>query len=122
MRQILLLGALLMMAMVAGYAQEGFKISGQVANMPDGTVWLLGRMNSNKLDTLANTQLKAGFFELSGQVESGCLALIVMTDGETGFQLMVEKTNYTLVLDKGGEVKIEGGVAQSLFRQFDEVN
>lgn len=122
MKRILLLVMILIVTMIHCYAQEGFKISGKVANMPDGTIWLLGRINSSKLDTLGNTQLKAGVFELSGRVETGCLALLVMTDMQTGFQLMLENTEYTLVSDESGNVKIEGGTAQSLFLQFDEIN
>lgn len=122
MKQILLLAVTLIVAAISGYAQEGFRISGKVTNMPDGTIWLLGRTNPNVLDTLGKAELKAGVFELNGRVQIGCLALIVMTDQETGFQLMLENTNYTLVLDESGEVKIEGGKAQNLFLQFDEIN
>ena len=43
MKQKLFLIAILMVVMIHGYAQEGFKISGKVANIPDGTVWLMGR-------------------------------------------------------------------------------
>ena len=77
---------------------------------------------SDKLDTLGNAQLKSGIFELNGHVKTGCLALIVMTDRKTGFQLMLENVDYTLVSDENGNVKIEGGRAQSLFLQFDEIN
>lgn len=122
MKHLLLLAVTLIVAAISGYAQEGFRISGRVTNMPDGTIWLLGRTNPNALDTLGKAELKAGVFELNGQVRIGCLALIVMTDRETGFQLMLENTNYTLVLDESGEVKIEGGKAQNLFLQFDEIN
>jgi ahpC/TSA family protein len=122
MKQKLFLIAILMVVMIHGYAQEGFKISGKVANIPDGTVWLMGRLGSDKLDTLGNAQLKSGIFELNGHVKTGCLALIVMTDRKTGFQLMLENVDYTLVSDENGNVKIEGGRAQSLFLQFDEIN
>ncbi len=122
MKQILLLFVTLLVTIVDGHTQDGFKISGKVANMPDGTVWLLGRMNPDKLDTLGYAQLKSGIFELNGRVETGCLALVVMTDMKTGFQLMLENTNYSLVSNENGDVKIEGGTAQSLFVQFDEIN
>ena len=111
-----------MMVVFHSYAQEGFKISGKVTNMPDGTVWLLGRMGPNQLDTLAKATLKAGVFELKGRVNTGCLALIVMTDGDTGFQLMLENVDYTLVADENKNVNIEGGPAQDLFLQFDKIN
>ncbi|MCB6972103.1 MULTISPECIES: TlpA disulfide reductase family protein [Butyricimonas] len=122
MKQILLLIVALLVTIVDVYAQNGFKISGKVANMPDGTVWLLGRMNPDKLDTLGRTELKSGIFELNGRVKSGCLALVVMTDMKTGFQLMLENTNYSLISNENGDVKIEGGTAQSLFVRFDEIN
>ena len=122
MKQVVLLIATLIVMAINGNAQDGFKISGKVTNMPDGTVWLLGRTNPNSLDTLGKAELKAGLFELSGQVQTGCLALIVMTDRETGFQLMLENADYTLVMNENGGVKIEGGKAQSLFVQFDEIN
>lgn len=87
-----------------------------------GTIWLFGRTNPNSLDTLGKAELKAGCFELNGKTPSGCLALIVMTDMQTGFQLMLENTKYTLNMDENGKVKIEGGKAQHLFQQFDEIN
>ena len=90
MKHLLLLAVTLIVAAISGYAQEGFRISGRVTNMPDGTIWLLGRTNPNALDTLGKAELKAGVFELNGQVRIGCLALIVMTDRETGFQLMLD--------------------------------
>ena len=122
MKQILLLTVTFIVMVIDGYAQEGFQISGKVANMPDGTIWLFGRTNPNSLDTLGKAELKAGCFELNGKTPSGCLALIVMTDMQTGFQLMLENTKYTLNMDENGKVKIEGGKAQHLFQQFDEIN
>ena len=52
MKQILLLTVTFIVMVIDGYAQEGFQISGKVANMPDGTIWLFGRTNPNSLDTL----------------------------------------------------------------------
>lgn len=122
MKRLLLLIVVLNAAFLYGYAQNGFKISGKVANMPDGTVWLFGRGGQNKLDTLASSKIKGGVFELTGQVKSGCLALIAMPDNETGFQLMLENADYTLVADEQGNTDIRGGEAQTLFRRFDEIN
>ena len=122
MKQILLLFVTLLVTIVDGHTQDGFKISGKVVNMPDGTVWLLGRMNPDKLDTLGYAQLKSGIFDLNGRVETCCLDLVVMTDMKTGLQLMLENTNYSLSSNENGDVKIEGGTAQSLFVQFDEIN
>ncbi|MFR4037216.1 MAG: DUF4369 domain-containing protein [Butyricimonas faecalis] len=77
-----------MMMISNGYAQKGFRISGKVADMPDGMILLLGRTDSGGLDTLGKTELKAGVFELNGQVENGCETLIMMPDGETGVRLL----------------------------------
>ena len=54
-----------MMMISNGYAQKGFRISGKVADMPDGMILLLGRTDSGGLDTLGKTELKAGVFELN---------------------------------------------------------
>ena len=72
-----------MMMISNGYAQKGFRISGKVADMPDGMILLLGRTDSGGLDTLGKTELKAGVFELNG-----CETLIMMPDGETGVRLL----------------------------------
>ncbi|MBS7156438.1 MAG: DUF4369 domain-containing protein [Sanguibacteroides justesenii] len=88
MKQILLLIMIFMMMISNGYAQKGFRISGKVADMPDGMILLLGRTDSGGLDTLGKTELKAGVFELNGQVENGCETLIMMPDGETGVRLL----------------------------------
>ena len=104
MKQILLLTVTFIVMVIDGYAQEGFQISGKVANMPDGTIWLFGRTNPNSLDTLGKAELKAGCFELNGKTPSGCLALIVMTDMQTGFQLMLENTKYTLNMDENRSI------------------
>ena len=51
MKQILLLIMIFMMMISNGYAQKGFRISGKVADMPDGMILLLGRTDSGGLDT-----------------------------------------------------------------------
>ena len=84
MKQILLLFVTLLVTIVDGHTQDGFKISGKVVNMPDGTVWLLGRMNPDKLDTLGYAQLKSGIFELNGRVETGCLVVFYYISYQSG--------------------------------------
>ena len=66
--------------------------------------------------------MKNGVFELTGCVEAGCLALLVMPDMKTGFQLMLENADYTLNVSADGTVTINGGEAQNLFNQFAEVD
>ncbi|WP_187376947.1 MULTISPECIES: TlpA disulfide reductase family protein [Butyricimonas] len=110
------------MFMGKGYAQEGFKISGQVANMSDGTVWLLERAANNTLDTLGQGVMKNGRFELSGRVEHGCVALVVMPNGKSAFQIMLENADYEVEVDEHDVLNVKGGVAQSLFNQFAEID
>lgn len=122
MKKILLLFVLLIQMVCFGFSQEGFKISGKVANMPDGPVILIGRTSQTELDTLGQAEMKSGSFELAGRVEAGCLALIVMPDKVTGIQFMLENADYLVTMDEQGNVDIQGGAAQTLFRQFDEIN
>ena len=110
------------MAFSYGHAQNAFRISGKVANMPDGAVMLIGRTSQTELDTLGQAEMKSGSFELTGRVETGCLALIVMPDQVTGLQLMLENAEYSVIMDEQGNVDIQGGAAQTLFRQFNEIN
>lgn len=121
MKKFFCLIGLMWVAMVTASAQNSFKIKGTVPNMPDGTVTLVARVaQDNSLDTLGSTLLKNGVFELTGRVEAGCLALLVMPDMQTGFQLMLENTDYTLNAAADGSVAITGGKAQDLFNQFAE--
>lgn len=123
MKRIFCLLGFIWMAVVTAAAQDAFKISGKAANMPDGTVMLMSRAaQDNSLDTLGSTLLVNGEFELTGRVEAGCLALLVMPDMKTGYQLMLENADYTLNAPGDGTVTITGGKAQTLFNQFAELD
>ena len=123
MKKIICLISFIWVAALTATAQNSFKISGTVANMPDGTVTIVSRSaQDNSLDSLGSTSMKNGVFELTGRVEAGCLALLVMPDMQTGFQLMLENADYTLNVTAEGTVTINGGKAQTLFNEFAEVD
>jgi len=121
MKRLFLLIMLGFVTVMSGKAQEGFKISGKIANMPDGVVWLVGRIVQEKLDTLGHALLKDGVLEMEGYVDTDCLALLVMPDKKTGVQLMLENTDYTIKMSEDEKIEIKGGEAQELFLRFDAI-
>ncbi|MDY4042776.1 MAG: TlpA disulfide reductase family protein [Marinifilaceae bacterium] len=122
MRTFIFLMMFMGLAILDCHAQNGFRITGKVTNMPDGEVCVVAPLPQGGVDTLGMAPMKDGVFEMTGTVREGCMAILVMPDKKSGLQLMLENADYTLSEDGEGKVTLKGGAAQDLFDQFAEIN
>lgn len=100
------------------FGQEEFKISGTLEGCTDGNVFLL-KPKVNEWDTLAFSEMKNGIFELRGKQEGiGMVTLVIAGEGEKKF--MLEKGQF-IVRGEKGNIRVEGGDAQKLYKRFQEI-
>ena len=115
MKKIALSLSLLILGVATAFAQ-GYKISGTLHNVPDGTLWLVS-FETGLLDTLAMAQTRQGHFEFTGRVEAPQVAYITsLTANDAGIPLVLENTDFTV--DIGTTVKIKGGPLQDIMNEF----
>ena len=116
---ILTLAAAAMMGAV--YAQEGYKITGTVDDVKDGTVYLF-RVQNRSVDTVNQAALKDGKFVMTGEAGNGELLTIVVGGTKMLTPIFLENTTFTAKLntaDKSVSV-VEGG-EQALYREYAKI-
>lgn len=103
-------------------AQESYKMTGSVENVPTGMIYIV-KPKGQGIDTLIRTNIKNGRFELQGKVESPTIAAVCV-EGQRGLVLFfLENANYTANIDltKKYASKIEGGSEQAVYNQYAEI-
>lgn len=98
------------------FAQEGYKIVGNIPGLPDGPLYLV-TPTTEGMKTLGTVDVKGGIFIFEGNVERGCVALLKTTDQQITIPVMLENTEIRLDANEGGLV-ITGGEAQQLYNQY----
>lgn len=104
--------------------QNGYKITGNFEGMQDGNAYLI-TFNDNKVDTLATADIRGGNFEFTGNNLDGTkYAMITIAGQRGGMPIFLENGNFTAKLSMTDPFsnKIEGGLAQNLFNQFNEIS
>lgn len=119
MKRVLLCLFLSLSVFVFSYAQEGYKIIGQVAGLPDEELFLVAD-SGIKTDTLAQTQSMNGHFLFAGRVNGVVMTHIVTAKQEIIASMMLENKDFSVL---GQGLVAGGGAAQkllALFNQLDE--
>lgn len=117
MKKTILLTLGLVLVSLAGFAQEGFKITAETSGVPDGKMLLISERN----DTLAVADMVNGKFELTGRVNAPVVAYIIPNGSQAQIPVMLENTEFKVVAN-AQMVFVEGGEAQRLKNQFDALN
>ena len=108
---------------VAGFAQQGFKITGHLGGTLGGELVLVAS-GANGLVKLDEAVMVNGDFEFSGNVE-GIVPAYILTGGQQQQQiaiLMLENLEYTLVSGESGIEVQGGGASQKIWNEFDAIN
>ena len=116
---------LLMMAFVvwnAADAQEGYKITGTVEGMDKGIVYLL-ESHGRTIDTLAQTALDGGRFELAGKTDVMKGVMLSVGGMRSIAPMLLDNTEFTALLNVADSTrnKVTGG-EQALFEELAAVN
>lgn len=100
-------------------AQEGYRISGKIDCVANGSLLLL--TNEGDIpDTLAITKVENGAFVFHGKVERAVAVNIVMTGEEVEIPLILENTQFMINVRKN-EMLIKGGEQQDILGYFSRI-
>lgn len=119
MKTLLLFLGILFMTGLTGFTQERYKITGNVAGLPDGKLFLVVPTTEG-VKTLGETDVVNGTFTFEGSVKQGCVALIKTADQEVTIPVMLENTDIKITVDQG-RLFITGGGAQQLYNRYIEL-
>lgn len=117
MKHIGMLIMLVMALSMTGIAQTGFKISAQTAGMPDSKMYLI----SSNGDTLAIADMVNGTFIMTGSAEKPDVAYIMTADRKGIIPIMLENAEFKVTAN-AQMIYVEGGLAQTLFNEFEAIN
>ena len=100
------------------YAQNGYKIMGNIADGTIGKVHLI-----MDYDTLT-TEIQEGRFELTGKVDETIMATIMVDSIMKAFPLFLENTDFKVTIDPSGEkvYAVEGGTEQAVWEEYQIVD
>ena len=100
----------------AGFAQESYRIEGNVPGLNDGELYLV-LPTTEGVKTLGTANLKGGVFTFEGKVEGGYVALLKTADGQVTIPVMLENTLIQVKVAEG-RLFITGGEAQQLYNDY----
>ena len=120
MKRFVILIAILLGCLAFCKAQEGYRVSGKIDGVPDGTLLLMTDENG-KSETLSSTSVVNGAFVFTGKVDTPIAAYITTKDQKSIIPLILENANFMVNAGKTG-VLIKGGEQQEIYSQFSKVN
>lgn len=104
---------------MAGIAQEGFKIVGDLGGTLGGKLMLVASTPKGVMK-LGETEMVEGKFEFSGSVEGLTLAYILTEQRQPIATLMLENRDFLLVAGASG-IEVQGSEQQTVWNQFEAV-
>lgn len=119
MKKILILFVAIGIA-IASEAQDGYRVSGKIDGVPDGTLLLISGEKDHP-DTLGITRIVSGAFVFTGKIESPTAAYITTAERENMIPLILENANFMVNAGKTG-ILIKGGEQQEIYSQFSKIN
>ena len=118
MKRVLLLIGMLVASVIAGKAQDSYKITGNVTGLPDGQL-VLAVWDGQKGVVAAKTEITGGKFVFIGSVKEPVWAVIHTPDGQPVASFMLENAEYAVM---GKDAVTGGGKAQETWMKFDAIN
>ena len=115
MKKLLLLLAVFALVISHAEAQNSYKIEGNVVGLPDGELVLVAQQETG-VGIVGRTQVNAGKFVFTGQVDGVCWACVQTAQKEVVAELMLENADFGVL---SGGVVTGGGEAQKLLARFD---
>ena len=112
---LLFLGIFLLTSWVS-FAQDGYRIEGNVPGLPDGKLYLV-LPTTEGVKTLGAAESKSGVFAFEGKVEQSSVALLKTADQQVTIPVMLENTVIQIRTNEGG-LSITGGEAQQLYNSY----
>lgn len=96
-----------------------YSISGTVAGVQDGNVFLL-TSNKGVTDTLATAKIEKGNFKMQGKVDDVTVAYLVVENSKGYASIFLDNNKFTAAIDPENnyESKVEGSEIQALANQF----
>lgn len=115
-----LLSFISVLAMFVGCAKSGFVITGDLANMPNGKIYLnvLEGKQPVKIDS---TDVVDGKFTFKGVLPAAQMAQIESNGGVVSM-FFLDNSEITVTGDTNGDVVIKGSLADDLYQQFVAVS
>ena len=120
MKKLVTLICIAMGCTIACKAQEGYRVSGKIDGIPDGTLLLVSD-EKGKPDTLGVTRVTNGAFVFTGKVDAPMAVYIAAPGQKNVIPLMLENTSFMLNVGSRGAL-IKGGALQEIYSQFSKVN
>ncbi len=117
MKRIVLLIILAVGLSMAGIAQNGFKIVGDLGGTLGGKLMLVAS-TAEGLVKLGETEMVEGKFEFSGSVEGLTLAYILTDRQQPIATLMLENRDFLLVAGATG-IEVQGSEQQTVWNRFE---
>lgn len=118
MKRVLLLIGILVASVVAGKAQDSYKITGNADGFPGGQL-VLSVWDGQKGVVAAKAEIAEGKFVFIGRVKEPLWAMIHTPDGKPLAAFMLENAEYAVM---GKDVVTGGGKAQEAWMKFDAIN
>ncbi|WP_455510938.1 redoxin family protein [Butyricimonas paravirosa] len=119
MKTIMLSCVLFWLSTTVLSAQEGFKITGNAMNLPDGKVVLI-EQGLQGIDTLGGADMVNGKFTIEGNVDHPCVGILLVAGVKGPVPVMLENTEFEVTIGVT-ETLVEGGEAQQVYNQYSEV-
>mgnify|MGYP002551160206 CR=1 FL=1 len=121
MRKILFILSIVLCPWGVLYAQEGFKITGQLGGSLGGNLVLVGS-SPNGIVKLGEAVMREGCFVFAGRVDGMIPAYIMTEEQQPVATLMLENMEYGLIAGESGIEVTGGGESQKIWNEFEMVN
>lgn len=121
LKRTLLLVMLMSVTICVEAQNNGFTIKGNVEDVKEGGLVLLGYNDGQQPDTLSVGELKDGVFELTGKVEAITAAFLFL-NGKRVATMFIENTDFkaSILADNDLYNKISGNKAQKIFQTSEQ--
>lgn len=101
-------------------AQQMLSVTGRIEGVESGTLYLLGEVDEQRVDTLGAIDFQAPHFKLTAKLTEPLVARLVVGGYQGGFTFLAEPgATYEALLTNGAEAYIRGGALQEAWKGYE---